>query len=230
MPDATRDTLPDLSRPDAHLVLLSTWTATPATQRAAADAALAWWAGPTGPAGALTHTCLLGDDGRSVVHYSQWAEAGNLEAFLRTGTAELDAIAHAIEGLVVETPVVYRLYRSMTGADRSATGCVVLVSVTFDYADQRRLERWIDGVFDAIGDDPPVAGGLAGHFHASLDGTRMLNFAEWTDAQAHARAMDRPLGSKWKAVHEFPGVVHADVRRFRPYAAVSRQPAAASAR
>lgn len=34
-------------------------------------------------------------------------------------------------------------------------------------------------------DVAPMPGSIAAHFHISTDGTRLFNYAEWTDAQAH---------------------------------------------
>lgn len=218
MTQVPREALPDLTRLDSQLVLAGLWTAgTPATQHAAADAALARWEQQPLPAAALSHTCLLGDDGAAIFHYSQWAD--------EEGVEELPVI----RGIVADSFTKYRLYRTMTAASAVASGCVVIVSVTFDGPDEKRLRRWVDAVFDAVAADPATAGGLAGHFHVSVDGTRVLNFAEWTDAVSHQRALDRVPGPKWQSVREFPGIVSADVKRFRPYRSVSRTRAAADA-
>lgn len=100
MPHVARETLPLIARHDARLVLASMWTAgTPEAQHSAADAALDWWRQEQLPAGALTHTCLLGHDNRTIFHYSQWADEHGPEEFLAVGMAErFNAIGCSVPG------------------------------------------------------------------------------------------------------------------------------------
>jgi hypothetical protein len=66
--------LSDALREDAVLVLMGQWTAPIGRdQRPAAEAALEAWRDGTWPAGLLAHYCLLGEDGRTVLHYQQWS-------------------------------------------------------------------------------------------------------------------------------------------------------------
>jgi hypothetical protein len=97
-----------------------------------------------------------------------------------------------------------------------------MVSVEFDGPDQERQKRWIDTVLDAIDADPnPPSGGISGHFHVSLDGTRVLNYAEWEDEQSHQRAMEQTgemtviRGPNWQQVRDFKGVQRAGFKRYR---------------
>jgi hypothetical protein len=105
--------------------------------------------------------------------------------------------------------------------DAPAPGCIVVVSVEFDAADAARQRAWIDTVFEAIEAEPtPIAGGIAGHFHVSADGTRVLNYAEWVDEASHQAALDRAGtgtiggGPKWQAVSAFPGVKSSGFTRY----------------
>ncbi|XVS60580.1 hypothetical protein ACQPYE_19900 [Actinosynnema sp. CA-299493] len=136
-------------------------------------------------------------DGGGVVTYSQWSRAVRADG-----------------------AVAYRRYRSgrEAGVDR-AVGCVVLVSVEFDRPGI--AEEWVDLVFSALAaEEEPHPGGISAHFHVSVDGLRVLNYAEWTSAQAHEDAMARGGGSvgrsaAWRRVHTFTGLVGSDVRRYR---------------
>ncbi|MGH1555404.1 hypothetical protein ACRAWF_36875 [Streptomyces sp. L7] len=48
-------------------------------------------------------------------------------------------------------------------------------------------------MFEPLENEPaPHPGGTAARFHLSTDGTRVLNYAEWTSAQAHLEALAAP--------------------------------------
>ena len=58
-------------------------------------------------------------------------------------------------------------------------------------------------------------------FHLSVDGTRVLNYAEWIDEASHRAALERSgigaigSGPKWRAVQSFPGLKASRVTRYR---------------
>ncbi|WP_328604544.1 antibiotic biosynthesis monooxygenase [Amycolatopsis sp. NBC_00345] len=117
----------------------------------------------------------------------------------------------------------YRLYRSGTRPDTPVPGCIVLVSVEFDGPDEARQKRWVDLVFEALGDEEtPHPGGISAHFHLSDDGTRIANYAEWRSEADHIEAIESSgqgtvgKSPKFEAVKTFPGVVAGDFQRFRP--------------
>ncbi|MGM1061165.1 hypothetical protein [Saccharothrix sp. Mg75] len=120
----------------------------------------------------------------------------------------------------VEPPgaVAYRRYRSAgLGAEREA-GCVVLVEIAFDRPGV--AEPWVDLVLEALAGDDPVPGGVSARFHVSLDGTRVLNYAEWVTAAHHRDAMARGdgsvgVGEPWRRVRSFTGLTGSEVRRHR---------------
>ncbi|MFF9014272.1 antibiotic biosynthesis monooxygenase [Streptomyces sp. NPDC014870] len=221
------DARPDLTRPGVGLVLVTTWrVGTPERQRAAVDAiAKAWQSRDWPDLGLLSYSVYLGTDGETLLHYSQWTDAEAHQEFVRTfrddRNAEIDA---AVPG--IERVVLHRFappYRSLPAQDARIPGCVVVVDVEFDGPDAARQRDWVDGVFEAMETDPaPVPGGIAGHFHLSTDGTRVLNYAEWESEQAHIDALARPgdgVGSatpQWAKVQSYPGVVGGGVRRYAP--------------
>jgi hypothetical protein len=149
------------------------------------------------PDGLLDVRWLEPLEGGDPVTYSQWS-----------GPADVDG------------GVPYRRYRSggLASPDRQV-GCVVLVSVEFDRTGV--AEEWIDLVFSALAaEDEPDPGGISGHFHISTDGLRVLNYAEWTSAQAHRDALARGDGAVgvsdlWRRVRSFTGLKGSDVRRYR---------------
>ncbi|MFC5823556.1 antibiotic biosynthesis monooxygenase [Nonomuraea insulae] len=195
---------PDITRPDAGTVLVTESSAHHLTvEEISAVVEHAPW-----PEGLISFSTLVSTDGETVLTYTQWAN----------GEASREFMA----GLTGTEPVEYRLYRSSGREDPPVPGCVVVVSVEFDGPDNQRQQHWIDTVFDAMaGETQPHPGGISGHFHLSTDGTRVLNYAEWTDEQAHRDALDTSgqatVGSSpgWRRVVDFPGVKSGGFRRYQ---------------
>ncbi|MEU1347195.1 antibiotic biosynthesis monooxygenase [Streptomyces sp. NPDC005776] len=216
---------PDVTRADAGLVRAGTWDAgTPERGRQAVEAIRTAWAHRHWPhPGLLSYSVYTGEDGRTLFHYAQWTGEETYQDFVREGRDARDAeIDAAVPGIERRGPHTYELYRSSSPGGREP-GCVVVVDVEFEAADKARQRDWVDGVFEALGTDPaPAVGGLAGHFHVSTDGTRVLNYAEWVSAQAHVDALAAPgdgIGSRtpqWERVQTYPGVTGGGVRRYTP--------------
>ncbi|QGV81251.1 antibiotic biosynthesis monooxygenase [Streptomyces ficellus] len=219
---------PDLRRPGTGVVKVSTWrVGTPERQRAAVDAIAAAWRRRDWPdVGLRSYTVHIGEDGDTLLHYSQWTSEEAYEEFFRSHrderNAEIDAAVPGIERVALHS---YALYRSAPPDpdDHRVPGCVVIVDVEFDGPDPDRQRAWVDGVFDALAGDPaPHPGGMSAHFHLGLDGTRVLNYAEWESAGAHVEALAAPgdgVGSdtpQWRKVLTFPGVVGGGVKRYAP--------------
>lgn len=207
----------DLTRPDAGLAVVREWAVPAGGERVAADAAVAGWTAGRWPAGRLAAAAYLGVDEPTVLTYEQWTDA----SAYRAAGAE-----HTAPGPGAAVP--YTRYRSVAdGAGR--VGCVVAVSVAADGPDLARA--WIGAVLAALaGTDEQPPGGIAGHFHVSLDGTRVLNYAEWEDAESHRRAVEAGGGSiatgrLWRRVQTMPGIRHLAVRRYHPYRTVPAPPA-----
>ncbi|MEV6649570.1 antibiotic biosynthesis monooxygenase [Streptomyces sp. NPDC051219] len=225
---AALDALPDLTRSDARTVVSSTWgLETPERQRAAVDAiAEAWRSRPWPSEGLLSYTVYAGNDGDTLLHYSQWTNPAAFAAFTRIHrddrVADIDAAVPGIKRLGLGQ---YELYRSTTPrpGDTPVPEVVVIVDVEFEGPDPERQRAWVDAVFEAMAGDPhPHPGGIAGHFHVSTDGTRVLNYAEWESEQAHIEALAAPgdgIGSatpQWHRVQNYPGVTGGGVNRYTP--------------
>ncbi|MHC0432680.1 antibiotic biosynthesis monooxygenase [Streptomyces sp. O3] len=231
------DTLPRITRPGVGAVLVSTWrVGAPERQRAAVEAIRATWERRPWPTADLVgYSVLTGTDGDTLLHYSQWRDVQAFDAFVREHrderNAEIDAAVPGIERVALDK---YELYRSTTPHDEPRTpGAIVIVDVEFEGPDARRQQDWVDAVFDALdSDEKPHPGGVSGHFHTSLDGARVLNYAEWESEQAHIEALAAPgdgIGSptpQWHRVRNFPGLTSGGgVRRYLP--AISLSAAAA---
>jgi heme-degrading monooxygenase HmoA len=234
----TTDRLPDITRPDAGLVLFSEWTVgTPERQRAAMDAAMAGWANWPVPEGLLSHTCFASTDGTTVRHHSQWTDQAALDDFRRTDPPERKrAIDDAVPGLDRHGLAVYELHRSYHGTvsdgTRPVPGCIVMVDIEFVDSDRERQRQWIDAVLTALAVEP-MPGLIAAHFHTSTDGTRVVNYAEWTSEQAHQAALDTgPQGGvnrtdlpEWRRVQEFPGMRPGRFTRYLEFRSLRRSSA-----
>ncbi|QDY76181.1 antibiotic biosynthesis monooxygenase [Streptomyces qinzhouensis] len=229
---------PDLGREGVGVVKISLWdAATPDRQLAVLAAIGAAWRSRDWPAvGLLSYTVHLGDDGRTLLHYSQWTDEEAYERFFTEyrdeRNAEIDAAVPGIARLGLHS---YDLYRGGLAdpADARVPGAVVAVEAEFDGPDRERAEAWVDGVLAALASDPairrdapvpdrPHFGGISGWFHLTADGGRVFNYAEWESAEAHAAALAAPgegIGSEteeWRKVHAFPGVRSGRVLRFTP--------------
>ncbi|MEU7277887.1 antibiotic biosynthesis monooxygenase [Streptomyces sp. NPDC045431] len=230
------DARPRISRPDAGVVKASTWrVGTPERQSAAVEAIAKAWQNRDWPVdGLLSYTVYAGEDGDTLFHYSQWRDEETYRAFF-TGHRDdrIDEIDAAVPGIERVGLFSYELYRTDGPAegDSRVPGAVVIVDVEFEGADAERQRHWVDGVFEALETEPrPIPGAISGNFHVSLDGTRVLNYAEWESARAHVEALAAPgdgIGSdtpQWRRVLTYPGVVGGGVKRYAP--ALSLRPGA----
>jgi hypothetical protein len=220
----TVHTHPDVDRPDAGIVVVSEVEVGGAFQQQALfDASRAAWDTLPWPETLLSITWLASIDGTRALAYVQWRDDSEFEAYARTHPPVLAArLKEAVPGLTLTPPVFYRRYRSARRPDAPIPGCIVVVSVEFDGADAARQRAWVDTVFDALAAEAsPPAGGIGAHFHLSLDGTRVLNYAEWVDEASHRTALERSgigaigSGPKWRQVQAFPGVKASRVVRYR---------------
>jgi hypothetical protein len=220
----TVDTRPRIDRPDAGLVAVTEFSVgNPERLQALLDASAEAWATLPWPETLLSITWLASLDGTKALAYVQWRDDSEFESYGRIQRPALAAhFRAAVPDLQPAPPTFYTRYRSGVRPDAPAPGCIVIVSIEFDDADPVRQRAWVDTVFDAIEAEPvAIGGGISGHFHASVDGTRALNYAEWTDEAAHQAALDRSgqgtigAGAKWQAVRDFPGVKSSGFTRYR---------------
>ncbi len=226
--------LPDIARPDARTILVSEWKVdTPERQQALVEAFVTAWEDAPWPQGLLSVNLFLSTDGETVLNYAQWTGDDAYHIFEKTNSRlRVEQIDRAVTGIERSGPANYRLYRSGVRLDAPVPGCVVMVSVEFDGPDERRQKRWVDAVFEALESETELhPGGISGHFHISIDGARVLNYAEWTDEGSHRDAIDRSgqdsigSGSKWRDVRNFSGIKSSGYKRYRLARSLASQPA-----
>lgn len=228
------DARPDLRRPGVGVVKVSTWrVGTPERQRAAVDAIAATWGRRDWPdVGLLSYSVHIGEDGDTLLHYSQWTSEEAHQEFFRSHrdgrNAEIDAAVPGVERVALHSYERYRSTRLRADDDTRVPGCVVIVDVEFDGPDPDRQRAWVDAVFEALETEPSLhPGGISAHFHVSLDGTRVLNYAEWESAAAHVEALAAPgdgIGTatpQWRRVQTYPGVAGGGVKRYTPALSLS---------
>ncbi|GAB2991843.1 antibiotic biosynthesis monooxygenase [Saccharothrix stipae] len=192
--------LPDVARPDAGVVVINpVYAGSAERQREAAESVLAEWSSAPWPRGLPSLNVLTSLEGEALLAYSQWTD---------------DADWHLADG------VRYRVFRSLDdNKGREVPGCVITAG--FDVDGPERQHHIVDALVDAVSGIEPFPGALSSHFHPSADGTRVLNYAEWTSPEAHARAMDNAkLDEIYRISLETPGVRPTRGRFYRLHGAL----------
>ncbi|PWK89544.1 antibiotic biosynthesis monooxygenase [Lentzea atacamensis] len=188
--------LPDVIRPDAGLVVISPlYVGGALQQKEVADEALARWTRTPVPQGLLSMSVFASLDGEALLAYAQWTGDDAYAAYLHTAERRPLDLVDAVR---------YRLHRSMNDTT-GEPGCVI--TAAFDVDGPERQRHIVDALADAASRVEPFPGALSAHFHLSVDGTRVLNYAEWTSLEAHDRAVENAeLDEIYRISLETPGV------------------------
>jgi hypothetical protein len=176
------------------------WAGGPDRQGTLAEDALRAWEPLLGPGGPLQVSVLLSTDGEVVLTYGRWPdEQTQRDCARRAGPSGAAAI-----GLV--EPVRFRLHRTLGDTQPSGEpGC--LITGNFDVDGPERQRHIVDRLTRAAADLGPLPGALRSHFHLSLDGSRVLNWAEWISLDDHDRAVERArLDEIYEISTSTPGV------------------------
>jgi hypothetical protein len=181
---------PDVRRADCGVALV--WprhVAGPERQQAEAAGVMADLTERGLPDGFLSCSAFGSTDGETLMIYAQWTSDDTYRQFAgREDSAKRGDWAQ---------PIRFALYRSSVLDPGATPG--VLVAPTFDVDGPDRQRRSIDALLDGPL-SVPVDGLIASHFHTSLDGSRVLNWAEWRDeggtrgVHAHLHAARLPRG------------------------------------
>lgn len=99
----------------------------------------------------------------------------------------------------------------------------MLVTINFDAPDSDRTREWTDAAFAVPGGDTTPPGLIAAYFHLSVDGARVLNYAEWTSAdtnRAMADGASQRIQEDPQARHVFaswPGLAGFTIQHYQPF-------------
>ncbi|MCD9143650.1 antibiotic biosynthesis monooxygenase [Streptomyces albireticuli] len=182
VPAVRLSTAPEINRPDVHTVYMSHWFVDGAAQgRAVLDEIVDAWERSPWFEGVLSLSCYLSTEHDTVLTYAQCANDDVYRPFLRSLPA----------GPARTEPIAYRPHRSVVRDPAAGTpGTVALASFDVDGAECQR--RIVGTVVNHLESAPAEdqEGLIAAHFHLSVDGTRVMNFAEWTSDEAHAAFLD----------------------------------------
>lgn len=195
--------LPDVRRPDAAAVFVA---ARHVPDRAAGLAALQGaadqWAEASWPAGVLSLSGFLNTDDDTVLTYAQCADP---DAY-----RELRA---SLDGPAAAEPVEYRPHRSLV-LNPGVPGCVIVA--VFDVDGPDRQELIIDSIATTVREAAHRHPGmLSANFHVSRDGTRVLNYAEWTSDEAHVAFLEGATHGATRRVSDTtPGVRPIGFKRY----------------
>jgi len=209
---------PHLTRPDLPIRIVYIWRTPPGDAQAhAVDRLASAWRTIGWPVALGSLSLFTSTDGETVMAYAQLSsepDADALNRLSRLMTLPADTDEAPLPAPDVKT---YRVARQAVQAPNAVPGIIAFIQIDTDNHDVART--WIDAVFDAMGSEAvPPAGGLSGHFHVALDGTRVVNYAEWESEAAHEAAL-RPGGSigtspAWRRVREMPGTRRGSFKRY----------------
>ncbi|MFD3700836.1 hypothetical protein ACFWUZ_32710 [Streptomyces sp. NPDC058646] len=204
---APQATMARIARPDAHVRYMSYWFVDGADQgRAVLDEIVAAWRSTPWPEGILHLSCYLSTDHDTVLTYAQCTDDTVYRTFLRSlpdGPARVE-------------PIQFRLHRSVV-ADPDAGAPNAVVAASFDVDGANRQETIVAQVVGNLEKAPAEeqAGLIASHFHLSLDGTRVINFAEWVSDQAHVEFLEGATRHRsLRIAQDMPGVRPIGYKRY----------------
>ncbi|MEU6148325.1 hypothetical protein ABZ848_49385 [Streptomyces sp. NPDC047081] len=178
-------TAPDIDHEDVHTVFMSHWHVADAAQgRVVLDEIADAWEQASWPADILSFSCYLstGSEHFTVMTYVQCARPDGYRPF--------------VHGLPVDAarvePVEYRLHHSVLLTPQAGPAAAIVIA-SFDVDGPERQRHIISSVTDNIEKSPrdEQTGLIASHFHVSLDGTRVINFAEWTSDDEHIAFLEQ---------------------------------------
>jgi hypothetical protein len=160
-------------------------------------------------------------------HLSQWADdPEKASPWKADWSATVDATVPGIERRGV---TAYRHYRSDQPRGPAADpGCVVFVERRFEQPRRSRATALVDTLFAAPESAQPTPELISANFFISIDGARVLNYAEWTTEQAHRSLADETATTveaspEWEAVHTWPGLVATEFKRSTHWRSAARR-------
>ncbi|WP_149829891.1 antibiotic biosynthesis monooxygenase [Streptomyces tailanensis] len=206
MTPPTTAPFPDVSRSDCGIVLVTPlYVGSADAQRAEAERVMAPYREGPLPEGMLSMSVFTCTEAENVLTYAQWTSDEVYREYVRD-TGRYEREPDAVE------PVRYRLYRGRVLEPGSVP--TLLVPPVFDVDGRERQRRAADNLLDGpLG--TPFPGLVSSHFHISVDGTRVLNWAQWVDEESHERFMQSERPKECFEALTMPGVRGIGGKRYR---------------
>ncbi|MEH0424345.1 hypothetical protein [Streptomyces sp. B21-083] len=205
--------IPEIARPDAHAVFMTYWYVADAEQgRAVLDEIADAWQQADRPKEILSFSCYLSTDDDTVMTYVQCTDSAAYRPFV----SGLPVAAARVE------PLEFRRHRSVV-LDPGAGPPNALVTALFDVDGGERQQRIVASVAENLERAPAdeYVGLIASHFHLSADGTRVVNFAEWTSDEAHVVFLEGATRhSSLRITNDMAGVRPIGYRRYHLHRSV----------
>ncbi|MEU7581541.1 antibiotic biosynthesis monooxygenase [Streptomyces sp. NPDC041068] len=185
MPAPIPAAFPDVRRADAGAILVSSWIVpAPDVQRQAADLVIEGWQDEERPDAMLSITTFLGEDGTQVLNYAQWTDDDAHLAWARARRAQgVSKVDRIVPGIRRPGLLRYALHGSYAPEENVGRTPKALVTPAFE-TDGPKSQRALGDTVIAMLERLRPAGLLAAHIHASKDGRRVLDHAEWEDLAA----------------------------------------------
>ncbi|MET8426905.1 hypothetical protein [Nocardia sp. NPDC004860] len=201
----------DVYRSDAHSAFVSyRYAPNEEAARTMLSQICDQWEHAAWPEGLLSFGSYLSTDNDAVLTYAQAASGDCYRPFVRT-----------LSGPAQAEPVEYRLLRSVRAGARTAPGCMIIAMFDVDGPD--RQTAIIDSLEQTLERSPWPTGMLSANFHASVDGTRVLNYAEWVSDEAHiAFLAGATRQATLRTSHSLPGVRPIGFRRYHLHRTLTR--------
>lgn len=211
---------PSIPHPRAEIVtIIPNFTHNHDGQLRFCDRATDSWRNTELPPGMVSANLFASVGGESVLSYFQWESTQALRS--------LGLGVDGVPGQVDPPPFgtawspAYRLYRSL-GATHEVRAPTSLICAYFDTDGTERQRHIADTLIEVANRLPPNPAALSAHFYLSLDGTRVVNYTEWSDAHSHDYHADK---GAYDAIYEVststPGVRSLRGNQYRLVAAVS---------
>ncbi|MFE9824084.1 hypothetical protein ACFYSH_18420 [Streptomyces sp. NPDC005791] len=203
--DVSTVPLPGMDQGDGDVVLISRrFVGGREQQKAAVNAVSAYWKSLPLPSGFRSMNCFESVDGENIMTVVQWDGEDSWDRFFRSHEPFMIPGVETADDARRLRPELYHRYRGKVAREEGEAVCVV--APTFDVDGPERQRRAVDTLLDG-----PLKGRFPGlramHFLLSGDGSRVLNYAEWTSQRAHEKFLrDEMSRDAFEALHSVAGV------------------------
>ncbi|WP_328416768.1 hypothetical protein OG542_37090 [Streptomyces violaceus] len=189
--------LPDPTRPDAGLVLISEWhTQGREEQERVMSGVMDAWENSRLPTAYLSRYCLEGSDGRTILNYAQWTNSDAHRAFAANPQNQ-QTLGNAIQSLFTAGPPGrFTLHRSIALREAAVRYLTTASYDTEGSATARELADKLAARSTAAAPSELIAE----HFHISEDGQRLYVLSAHEAEPAETTARFRPyrgLARRW---------------------------------